>query len=66
MSSPRVAAQQPPSGKIEPTQHTMLLNCLDSILRAGRCVAARGRRQRRDESLIETDGEDEKSLEHIR
>ena len=63
MSSPGMAAQDASDGEVEAFDGTMLLQGFDGILRTGRREAARRRCHRRDESLIETNGEDEQTGE---
>jgi len=51
-----MATQDAADGQVEAAQWAMFLDGFDGILAAGGCEATRGRRQGRDESLIEADG----------
>ena len=58
-TAPWMAAQDASGAEIEAFERAVLLDGLDHILAARWCVAAGGRRERRDASLIESDGENE-------
>jgi hypothetical protein len=64
MASPWMTAEQTASGKIQAPQHSMLLYRFHGVLGTSGGVAARWRRQRRNKTLIETDGEDEEATKH--
>jgi len=53
---PRVAPQDPPHSQSGATHRTVRLDRDHRVARAGRVEAAPGRRQRRDEALVQTDG----------
>ena len=65
ITSPGVAAEDAADGEIETLEDAVLQNGFNGILGAGGGEAAGGRCQRGDESLIETDGEDEETAQGL-
>ena len=63
IASPGMAAQDATHGKVEALECSMFLKGFNGVLRAGGREAARGRCQRADDTLIETDGEYEEVTE---
>ena len=65
-AAPGMAAQDAANGEIEAAQGAVLAEGLKRILRAGGREAAGGRRQGRDESLVEADGGNEDGHQEAR
>ena len=65
VASPRVAAQDAAYGEVQALERSVFLDGLHGVLRTSGGVATRGRRQRADATLIETDGEYEETTEQV-
>src|SRR5260370_12520518 len=57
-AAPGIAAQQSPPGEQRAPQQAFLPYRVDRVLRAGRVVLARGRKERTERDAIEPDGRD--------
>lgn len=65
VSAPRMTTQQAANGEIQPAKRAVFAQCLDCILRASGLKATRGRQKRREEKLIEANGENEQSRQPL-
>src|SRR5919204_5215071 len=60
--TPRVAAEEAPAGEDRSADETVLTQRVDRVLRAGRVVLARVRKQRTDEPAVDVEGRDREVL----
>lgn len=65
MSAPGMAAQQSAQCKPKSFDDSVLLECLDGVLRASGSESAGWRRERRDVALVEAYGSDEQAHEWV-